>query len=146
MEIKLDDDTLDWVNGRHIYVSGGYLAVTDGKGNDIFIHRYVMGDKEGFDIDHKNRDKFDCRRKNLRHVSKSVNSLNKKMPDNLSGFRGVTTGVSKGIRKRQWWKARLTVEGVVYSKPTRYNLEIAIQDRLELESLYLPPELNGRTP
>jgi len=41
------------------------------------LHKFLLGRKEGVEIDHINRDKLDNRRANLRMVSKSINNSNR---------------------------------------------------------------------
>jgi outer membrane translocation and assembly module TamA len=58
----------------------GYIQNTrsyhEGKGR--YIHQFIIGKKDGFEIDHINMDKLDNRKKNLRHTSRKANCLNNK--------------------------------------------------------------------
>jgi hypothetical protein len=74
--------------------SGGYAS---GRVNGKIkkLHHIIMPSKEGFEIDHINRNKLDNRKKNLRYVTHQQNMMNSsKKKDNTSGFRGV------------WWNKR----------------------------------------
>lgn len=42
------------------------------------LHQFIFGRKEGLEIDHINRDVFDCRKSNLRHVTHQQNMTNLK--------------------------------------------------------------------
>lgn len=54
------------------------------------MHREVMGDPRGMDIDHKNHDTLDNRKSNLRVVTRSQNVMNQRLrSDNRSGVTGV---------------------------------------------------------
>ena len=45
-------------------------------GRNIKLHRYIMPDSEGMQIDHINRKKYDCRRENLRYAVNKENTAN----------------------------------------------------------------------
>jgi len=87
----------------------GYIAI----GIDAKIysgHRlaflYMTGEMPT-EVDHINRDPSDNRWSNLRSVTKSQNSLNRKMrPDNTSGYRGVVWH-----KRVNQWQARINVDG-----------------------------------
>jgi hypothetical protein len=73
------------------------------------LHRVIMNAKKGQLVDHKNGNKLDNRKENLRIVTKSENNhnaigLNKR---NTSGYRGVTWD-----KKKNKWMA----QGCVNSK------------------------------
>lgn len=97
-------------------VKGGYAArgrrKDEGDGADvIFLHNVLIGEKEGFHADHKNRDKLDNRRLNLRHVTPAQNGRNTGLrDDNKSGFKGVSWS-----RHRKKWLAQARVNGKVIS-------------------------------
>ena len=56
-----------------------------------FMHHIIMGKKDGFEIDHINRDGLDNRKENLRFCTHQENSRNRgKFKNNTSGFLGVT--------------------------------------------------------
>jgi hypothetical protein len=73
--------------------STGYAINTAGKG--LALHRVIglrIGEVEGMDIDHRNGDRLDCRRQNLRVCTRSMNCRNRKGSGNwpvVSQFRGV---------------------------------------------------------
>lgn len=64
------------------------------------LHRLIMGDPEGLEIDHINRDTLDNRKVNLRSVSRSVNRQNLAVFSNnkSSGVRNV----SWHVRDKNW--------------------------------------------
>ena len=69
-----DIDDLEKVNKYKWCLHSGY-AFTNIKGRLIGMHRIIMGDRNLI-IDHKNINRLDNRKDNLRFVSHQVNSLN----------------------------------------------------------------------
>lgn len=55
--------------------SNGYWRLKVGP-KVIYLHRFILNAKKGELVDHKNRNKQDNRRENLRIVSKSLNNYN----------------------------------------------------------------------
>lgn len=76
------------------------------KQRTIYLHREIMGTPKGLCTDHKNGNKLDNRKKNLRICTYSQNNsnrgINKKL--NKSGYKGV----SWHIRYKKW-KANIRV-------------------------------------
>lgn len=57
----------------------GYAA---SHGPNMYLHQFIIGKApEGFEIDHENRDKLDCRRDNLRFLTHRKNTLNSSLCD-----------------------------------------------------------------
>ena len=76
-------------------------------GRRVRLHRYVMNEPIGLEVDHINRNKLDCRRINLRVSTHQQNACNSKMRrHNTSGFRGVHFC---SITNR--WRAEVRVNG-----------------------------------
>src|SRR6266705_1338018 len=71
----------------------------------ISVASYIL-DNNGI-TDHKNRDPFDNRRKNLRKCTNKQNCHNRKCPTNTSGFIGVIWR-----KDRHMWEARVRINGV----------------------------------
>lgn len=90
---------------------GGYAFRTDHNGGSpvgIYMHRCILIAEKGIQIDHKNGNKLDNRRSNLRRCNTSENSLNKKMGiRNKSGFKGVSKTTSG-------WRAAIVRNGRQY--------------------------------
>ncbi len=67
----------------------GYaVAVINGK--PVYLHRFILN-ISGSRIDHRNRNKLDCRKENLRVATGSQNNANcAKRGHNTSGYKGVS--------------------------------------------------------
>lgn len=69
------------------------------------MHTFVLGSKEGLEIDHINSDRKDNRRCNLRFCTRTENLRSqRRAKDNKSGFKGV-------IREGSKWLASIKVDG-----------------------------------
>jgi len=91
----VSDEDFDKVKSKnwHLHKKGypvtAFKRVT-GKWTNIPMHRFLLPPKEGFEIDHINRDKFDNRRENLRYVLDCHNSRNTNVRrNNKLGYKGV---------------------------------------------------------
>lgn len=98
----------------------GY-ATAGGGNNKTVAHRLVLERKlgralvRGENADHKNRNKNDNRRENLRVATKAQNAINTGLrADNTSGYTGVYLYWPKQYRERGWakrWCARVHFDG-----------------------------------
>lgn len=73
-----------WVN------KNGYAYYSRGKLGPRSLARFVTDAPPGFEVDHKDHNRLNNRRSNLRVVSRSFNNHNKKDAPNSTGLRGVT--------------------------------------------------------
>jgi len=99
-----------WCIGKKSYTAYGiartFVLLEDGKKKQIIMHRLVMNDPIGLQVDHINHNTLDNRRSNLRIVTGSENSQNRK---------GVNDKSKSGIRNVKWvgklnkWEVRLRV-------------------------------------
>lgn len=65
----------------------------------VFLHRWLMGDPVGAQVDHENGCKWDCRRSNLRIATPAQNRQNMGLSrTNTSGYKGV----SWDARRKHW--------------------------------------------
>ncbi len=86
----------------------GYYAVSDSIGRRLYLHHLISGVPRA---DHKNGDRLDCRRDNLRASTASQNGQNRgKNRNNPSGFKGVRKSKNKW-RASAWFGGRLTYLG-----------------------------------
>jgi len=90
----VDDADYDLV-GAYTWCRGtnGYAQTGGSHSRLQRMHVVIMGRKEGYEIDHINRDKLDNRRANLRFVTRSQNNLNRKEG----------TGVFYHARIKRYW-------------------------------------------
>jgi len=83
--------TVNWWITEYGYVRGKV------GGRYVFLHRFLLNPKRNEFVDHKNRNKLDCRRENLRICTKAQNSMNRDTPkNNRAGYTGVSFEVRRG--------------------------------------------------
>ena len=113
------------------HAENGYVVTSGGSGNKpIYLHKLIMGDK-GI-VDHKNRNKLDNRKTNLRIVTHQENMCNKNISiRNKSGKRGVTWH-----KRAKAWEAKIQFKGKNYGIKYFKSLEEAIKYRESLEDIY----------
>lgn len=93
-QIEIDQEDMEKISKYRWRVdrATGYIY-SDFLGKKIYLHRYIMDihtDKSGRVVDHKNRDKRDNRRANLRIVTQAENLRNLSiLSDNSTGFRNI---------------------------------------------------------
>jgi len=109
----VDDDVFAELAQYRWCFDGNYAVrrkkFPDGKSRKVYLHREIMGSPEGKEIDHKNRNKMDNRRENLRVCTSSQNHFNlTKFPSNKSGYKGVHFS-----KQNQNWVAQISCEGKV---------------------------------
>ena len=80
------------------------MAIINNK--KTYLHSFLLNTDQI--VDHINRDIYDCRKSNLRIVSKSENMMNSKLSTrNKSGVKGVYYDKSRGLWKsyiKKRWK------------------------------------------
>jgi len=90
----VDDDIYKLVRNRKWRLNmNGYAVWTsskNGKNIHVYLHRLANNTLPSFDTDHKNRNKLDNRRCNLRSVTHSQNCMNSRVrSDGVSKYKGV---------------------------------------------------------
>lgn len=96
----------------------------EGRGKSpLYLHRLIMGAGDGEIVDHINGDPLDCRKANLRIVTRSQNAANRSVTKNPSGYRGVFY-----FPQRRKYQARVTCEGGVFRAPYRKAAKQAATD------------------
>lgn len=84
----------------------GYFT-THINGKSVFLHRAVMKARKGYEVDHINHNKADCRRSNLRVCTRFENARNRPLQsNNSSGYKGVSWH-----KKNEMWRARIKSHG-----------------------------------
>jgi hypothetical protein len=77
------------------------------KKTTIRMHRVIMGDPDGFQIDHIDGDGLNNRKSNLRLATRCENNRNRKInKNNTSGLKGVFW-----IASRKRWRAEIKADG-----------------------------------
>lgn len=107
-EVILDDDfDLRKIN-RAIYIgSAGYAQVCPLIRHDSprLLHHYILSKKDGFDVDHINKNKLDNRPRNLRYLPHALNSLNSLLrSNNKTGITGICWN-----KKEKKWNAYINI-------------------------------------
>lgn len=92
----VDEEDFEFVNKWKWYFSSKGYAIRFGPRNrknkrKIFLmHRLLMNNPDGYEVDHANGDKTDNRKSNLRIATRQQNAMNQgKTALNKSGYRGV---------------------------------------------------------
>lgn len=102
----VDDEDYEEL-AKHKWRFDGRYATTVVKGSQykIYMHRLIINASKGELVDHKNRDRLDNRRDNLRIASYRENSANCKLHShNTSGYKGVY----RFTRGNKRWRAAVT--------------------------------------
>lgn len=87
----VDDDDFEKVNKHKWYCSFyGYAVREDRKNHIIGLHTFIMNTPDGYEIDHRNLDKLDNRKENLRICTNKQNARNKFQKNNKTGYKGVS--------------------------------------------------------
>ena len=100
-------------------------------GKLVYMHRFILGDTGGFDIDHIDGNGLNNQRENLRLTTRSRNNLNNHNMriDNKSGYRGVYYDNYYGC-----WKAEIKVDKRKYTLGSFLTPELAYEARLKAET------------
>lgn len=101
----VDDEDFERVSGYNWFIMpNGYVATRIGK-SKVYLHRFIMG-LTG--IDHKNNNKLDNQKNNLRKATKQQNNWNKPKykTDTSSKFKGVSW-CNRGNR----WRSKIFHNG-----------------------------------
>jgi len=110
--------------GRTVYVNG--------VGRIQQLHIFLLGTKDGYEIDHINRDSLDNRRSNLRFLSHSDNCFNRrKKPNTTSKYIGVSLNKNTGK-----WVSYIKKNGVLYYLGSFNSEDEAMNKRLQEEKKY----------
>lgn len=103
VEFMIDTEDIDVLgNSLWCYNHHGYI-----KNNKGMLHRAVMRAKPNELVDHKDHNKADCRKSNLRMATKTQNGQNMRIhPTNTSGYKGVIWN-----KKNKKWMAFIIING-----------------------------------
>lgn len=146
---QVDDDMYDYLmQWQWRLGSGGYadrLACANGHKTRVYVHKLVLAVPSGMFTDHRDRNRLNNQRSNLRIATRSQNNLNVPLRKaKVSQYRGVYRGKSG-------WEARLYQNGQTIHLGT-FALEIeaakardqaAIKYLDEFAQLNFPTDMNG---
>jgi hypothetical protein len=107
-EILIDRRDLRGIDLSGLRITADGYAMIGGE----LLHRIIMNPPQDKQIDHKNRNRLDNRRTNLRICTVSENQMNRgKTKSNTSGFKGVNL---EKKRKKKRYRARITADKKVF--------------------------------
>ena len=109
--VLVDNQDMDILSNYQWHLSSqGYARTQIGRGKFVTMHRMLNETSKGLDTDHINQNKLDNRRKNLRTVTRSLNTRNAPIrKDNTSGHKGID--FYKRVRK---WRVRIGDKSLGY--------------------------------
>lgn len=109
LEAIVDDQDYEWASFESWHANfprkGSKPYARNGGG--VYLHTKILGVPVRTQVDHRNGDTLDCRRKNLRRATPAQNKqgFRKKREGLTSSFRGV-----RWNHRRQKWSAQIGVE------------------------------------
>ena len=92
--------------GNNSYATHSEPTGSTPKHRPVRLHRLLTSTADDKRIDHKNGDRLDNRKYNLRTATRLENNRNIHVPKGKSRFKGVIWDASKNC-----WKARIGIEG-----------------------------------
>lgn len=107
----VDNEDFEFLNKFKWCLNGRYAArstkLSDGSKGHILMHRLILLSRHGESTDHKNENKLDNRRSNIRRCTQTENNRNvSRRKDNTSGYKGVH-------RSRNLWGTQISHNGVL---------------------------------
>lgn len=105
----VDDDDYERISKYNWSFSNGYARRNQYVPiqKTILLHRFIMGEPIGYEVDHINGDGLDNRKENLRVCTHKENTRNRKIQkNNTSGFTGVVWD-----KPRNKWRAHIKYLG-----------------------------------
>ena len=132
----VDDESYDYLNQwKWKLDSKGYAVRQTSRKlpprKNIYMHREIVKTPEGMFTDHKNFNRLDNRKENLRICTKRQNQIHQFNSRNKTGYRGI----SWNERDKAWVVQISTELGIVKRKQVK-DKELAIQIYKELSKEY----------
>ena len=114
------------------YVTSRGYAATRIDGKLVYMHRMLMNPPKGLQVDHKDRNKLNNCRNNLRIVTNQQNHFNRPLnSNNSSGVNGVYWNC-----ECQKWCVQITINGKRIHGGLFNDILDATKKRKELEEIY----------
>ncbi len=109
----------------------GYVRrVENGTRRIIFLHKVILGAGSGQEVDHRNRNRLDNRRENLRLATHGQNAKNRKrQTNNTSGVAGVSP-------QDGGWLAQIKCDGALIRLGFFRSKEAAIEARKRAQVMH----------
>ena len=134
---EIDEDDQEIVSYFTWYISRGYVMTNvrrnhAGNKGTLALHLILLGPApEELEWDHKDRDKLNNRRENLRLVTKQVNNFNRCLQiNNTSGHKGIYENI------HGFYRVLMSIGHKSIYIGTFKTLEEAIEKRREAENAY----------
>lgn len=129
----VDDEDYELITQWKWSYFKGYARRTgtllNGKRKSILLHRLIINAKSGEQVDHKNRNKLDNRKENLRIATASQNAINRLNIINKSRkYRGI-------YFRNNSYKAAVSVNKKTYNIGS-FNLEMEAAKAYDIAALY----------
>lgn len=100
-----------WHLSKNGYVSRSYWKPNQTNGT-IYMHRLIMDAPKGMDVDHKDLNRFNNQKSNLRIATRSQNMANTPSRSGHSKYKGVSRLNRPNMKKP--WLSYIRVEGKMY--------------------------------
>lgn len=109
----VDDDDYEFVSqwkwsakvcANTVYAFRSYRR--DGKCRTSYLHREIMGNPDGEEVDHIDHNGLNNTRSNLRSATRQQNIFNTRVKTGVSGFRGV-----EWCKRKRKWRAVIRTSG-----------------------------------
>ena len=103
----VDDEDFEHLNRWKWCFANGYAVRDGGKQMTILMHRVVNNTPDGLETDHRNQDRLDNRKANLRNATNSQNQMNRAKSSGCSSrYKGVYWN-----KRDSKWMARIKING-----------------------------------
>ena len=126
----IDLDDVEKCSFHKWYLDSVGYARTTINNSKVRLHKFITNTNSEIIIDHRNRNKLDCRKSNLRIANTLINSLNRDaQANNQCGEKGVFQN------KARYWYAKMKIKNINLCKSFSTKEE-AIRQRKKWEKEY----------
>lgn len=128
-KFMVDMEDADRVKQYYWYENDQGYIISHIDGKYVRLHRFILCSKKGEIVDHKNRDKTDNRKSNLRIATRQLNAVNR------PAGRNSTTGIKGVIKSANGEKfvAKICKDGKTMHLGTFETIEEAYRERYKKE-------------